>query len=232
MRTDGSLLPSGAGRFDASTSVLAARLAGQPRNRSSTSANAIGRAGRRLRPKKKTRSGGAFSRGVRAATARSTSRARKALGDSRGRAAGSRRSATYTTRRARRCGRGRGSSSPARKRITKVDRQGVVAGDCSPVTASASRLAERGLRSARSRCPTSSRSALARVQQTSAPPSAGEQRQRLRHRGGCVTPGAVISPRLPLRWQSGSLSETARLATMQKRGACSSGPSSSSDLRG
>ena len=59
-----------------------------------------------------------------------------------------------------RCGRGRGSSSPARKRVTKVDRQGVAAGDCSPVTASASRLAERGLRSARSRCPTSSRSAL------------------------------------------------------------------------
>jgi hypothetical protein len=106
----------------------------------------------------------------------------------------------------RRCGRGRGSSTPARKRVTKVDRQGVAAGDCSPVTASASRLAERGLRSARSRCPTSSRSALARVQQTSAPPSAGEQRQRLRHRGGCITPSAAVSSRLPQRRQSSSVS--------------------------
>ena len=43
MTTDGSLLPSGAGRFDASPCVLGARLAGQPRNRSSSS--------RRPRPK-------------------------------------------------------------------------------------------------------------------------------------------------------------------------------------
>ena len=33
----------------------------------------------------------------------------------------------------------------------------------------------------------------------------------------CLTPGAVISPRLPLRWQNRSLSETALLATKRKR---------------
>ena len=144
MRTDGSLLPSGAGRFDASTCVLGARLAGQPRNRSSSSPRRRmlsdvpdGRSG-----PKETRSGGGFSRGVRAATARWTSRAWKALGDARGRAAGSSCHMTHTTSSGR-CGRGRGSSSPARRRVTKVDRQGVAAGDCSPVTASASRLAER-----------------------------------------------------------------------------------------
>ena len=57
-------------------------------------------------------------------------------------------------------------------------------------TASASRLAERGRRSARSRCPTSSRSALARVQQTSAPPSAGNQGSEPIGRGGPTTDGA------------------------------------------
>jgi hypothetical protein len=57
--------------------------------------------------------------------------------------------------RSRRHGRGRGSS-PARRRVTKVDRQGFAAGDCSRVTASASRWLSSGLRSARSRCPTSS----------------------------------------------------------------------------
>ena len=99
VRTDGSLLPSGA---DDGTCVLAARLAGQPRNRSSSSPRQRmlsdvpdGGSG-----PKETHSGGGFSRGVRAATARWTSRAWKALGDARGRAAGSRRSATYTTRRA------------------------------------------------------------------------------------------------------------------------------------
>ena len=58
-----------------------------------TTANAIGRAGRPLRPKRNP-----FGRGLlpRGSTARWTSRAGKALGDSRGRAAGSRQSATPT----------------------------------------------------------------------------------------------------------------------------------------
>ncbi len=193
MRTDGSFLPNGAGRFDASTSVLGTRPAGQPRHRSSSSPRQ-----RMLsdvpdghsRPEKKPiragasparleqqRHGGRRERGQRWATPAAVRRSRDDL--------------PHTRHDERRCGRGRGSSSPARKRVTKVDRQGVAAGDCSPITASASRLAERGLRSARSRCPTSSRSALARVQQTSAPPSAGEQRQRLRHRGGCIRPEGV-----------------------------------------
>jgi hypothetical protein len=57
--------------------------------------------------------------------------------------------------------------------------------------AQARRLAERGLRSARSRCPTSSRSALARVQQTSAPPSAGNQGSDPIGRGHPTTDGAA-----------------------------------------
>ena len=92
MRTDGSLLPSGAGRCDASRCVLGTRLAGQPRNRSPSSPRQRtlsdvpdGHSG-----PKETHWGGAFSRGVGAATARWTSRARKTLGDARGRAAGSR----------------------------------------------------------------------------------------------------------------------------------------------
>ena len=122
-----------------------------------TTANAIGRAGRRLRPEKKPvragaspagleqqRHGGRRERGRRWATPAAVRRGPDDLPHD-------------TTRRAPAgARRGRGSSSPARKRVTKVDRQGVAAGDCSPITASASRLAERGLRSARSRCPTSS----------------------------------------------------------------------------
>ena len=140
-------------------------------------ADAIGRAGRRLRPEKKPvragaspagleqrRHGGRRERGRRWATPAAVRRGPDDL--------------PHTRHDERRCGRGGGSSSPARRRVTKVDRQGVAAGDCSPVTASASRLAERGLRSARSHCPTSSPSALARVQQTSAPPSAGKQGRR------------------------------------------------------
>jgi hypothetical protein len=143
--------------------------------------------------RKETRSGGAFSRGVRAATARWTSRARKALGDA-----------------PRPCGRGPDNLPHTRHDELRPMRTWpwfVQPGENAcyesrvspPATAAPSPLLlpgwlSGGLRSARSRCPTSSRSALAlaRVQQTSAPPSAGEQRQRLRHRGGCVTPGAIV----------------------------------------
>jgi hypothetical protein len=100
--TDGSRLPSGA---DDGTCVVAVRLAGQPRNRSSSS------------PRRRILS---------------------AVPD----------------------GGSRPEKKPVRAGASPV-------GLASPITASASRLAERGLRSARSRCPTSSRSALARVQQTS-----------------------------------------------------------------
>ena len=93
---------------------------------------------------KKTHSGGGFSRVVGAATARWTSQAWKALGDAPRPCGGV---ATirhiHDTTSSGRCGRGRGSSSPARRRVTKVDRQGFAAGDRSRVTASASRLAER-----------------------------------------------------------------------------------------
>ena len=76
-------------------------------------------------------------------TARWTSRARKAFGR-RPRPCGGVQTICHIhdTTSSGRCGRGRGSSSPARKRVTKLDRQGVAAGDCSPITASASRLAE------------------------------------------------------------------------------------------
>ncbi len=107
-----------------------------------TTTNAIGRAGRPLQTQKKPiragasparleqqRHGGRRERGQRWATPAAVRRSRDDL--------------PHTRHDERRCGRGRGSSSPARKSVTRVDRQGVAAGDCSPITASASRLAER-----------------------------------------------------------------------------------------
>ena len=99
-------------------------------------------------------------------------------------AAGSRRSATSTTRR-----------TPAGTDVVVVRparREGVsrksTARVSPPATAAPSPVLlpgwlSGGLRSARSRCPTSSRSALARVQQTSAPPAAGNQGVQGRGRG-------------------------------------------------
>jgi hypothetical protein len=103
-------------------------------------------------------SGGAFSRGVGAATARWTSRARKALGDARGRAAGSR--PHDASRRA-----------PAGADVVVVPparREGVLRKSTArvspPATAAASPLLlpdwlSSGLRSATLRCPTSSQAA-------------------------------------------------------------------------
>ena len=160
--------------------------------------------------------GGAFSRGVRAATARSTSRARKALGDAAAVPRGPAICHIHDTDDSRRCGHGRGFSSPARKRVTKFDRQGIAAGDCSPMTASVPDW----LSAAFGREVALSHLVAVGVSSSPAnmaPPSAGEQRQRLRHRGGCVTPGAIISPRLPLRWQSGSLAARLPVGDNEKR---------------
>ena len=144
MTSDGSLLPNGAGRFDASACVVAARFAGQPRNRSSSSPR------RQLLsdvpdsdsgPKRNPFGRGLLPRGcsngtVDVASVEGVGRRPRPCGGV----------ATichlHDTTSSGRCGRGRGSSSPARRRVTKVDRQDVAAGDCSPVTASASRLAE------------------------------------------------------------------------------------------
>ena len=125
MTTDGSLLSSGA---DDGTCVLAARLAGQPRNRSSSSPR---RQWRGVLPR------GPSSNGtVHGASAESVARHPRPCGGVQTICH------IHNTTSSGRCGRGRGSSSPARKRVTKVDRQGFAAGDCSPITASASRLAE------------------------------------------------------------------------------------------
>ena len=89
--------------------------------------------------------------------------------------------------------------------VRPARREGVVrkptARVSSPATAAPSPLLlpgwlSGGLRSARSRCPTSSRSALARVQQTSAPPSAGEQPGRLARSRGCVCPKRAADSRV------------------------------------
>ncbi len=140
--TDGSLLPSGA---DASTCVLTVRLSGRPRNRSSSSPR------RRLLsevpdggsgPKSNPFGRGLPPRGCRngavdVASVESVGRLPRPCGGV----------PTichiHDTTSSGRCGRGRGSSSAANRRVTRVDRQGVAAGDCSRVTASASRLAER-----------------------------------------------------------------------------------------
>ena len=94
-----------------------------------------------------------------------------------------------------RCGRGRGSSSPARKRVTKVDRQGVAAGDCSRVTASASRLAEQRPSVGEVAVPPrpKGRSALARIEQALAPPSATKQVRALIDRRLLLRRGNVRS---------------------------------------
>lgn len=162
-----------------------------------TTASSIERAGRRLRPEKKPVRAGASPAGqssngtVDVASPEGVGRRRRPCG-------GVRRSATYTTRRAP-AGADVLVVRPARRE--SVSRKST-ARVSSPATAAASPLVlpgwlSGGLRSARSRCPTSSRSALARVQQTSAPSSAGGQRQRLRHRGGCVTPGAAVPASTP-----------------------------------
>lgn len=142
MTTDGSLLPSGAGRFDASPCVLAARLGGRPRNRSSSSPR------RRMlsdvpdgHGPKETHWGGAFS--PRGSTARWTSRAWKALGDSRGRAAGPDNLPDDTPRRAPALRTWSWFVQPGEKACHKSRPPGRAAGDCSPVTAPASRMAER-----------------------------------------------------------------------------------------
>lgn len=108
-----------------------------------TTASSIERAGRRLRPEKKPVRAGASPAGqssngtVDVASPEGVGRRRRPCGGV----------ATichiHDTTSSGRCGRARGSSSPARKRVTKVDRQGVVAGDRSRVTACSSRLAER-----------------------------------------------------------------------------------------
>ena len=129
--------------------------------------------------RRETRSGGGFSRGVRAATARWTSRAWKwATSAAVRRGPGH---MTHYDELRRRCGRGRGSSSPARRRVTKVDREGVAAGDCSPVTASASRLAEQR--------PSVGEIALSRLVQQGREPRAGP--------GVCSVTRAAASGCLP-----------------------------------
>jgi hypothetical protein len=142
-------------------------------------ANSIGRAGRPLRPKRNPFGRGPLPRGwssngtVDVASVEGVGRRPRPCGGV----------ATichiHDTTSSGRCGRGRGSFSPAKRRVTKVSRQGVAAGDCSRVTASASRLAERRPSVGEVAVPPrpKGRSALARIEQALAPPSATMQKR-------------------------------------------------------
>ena len=141
MRTDGSVLPSGA---DVGTCVLAVRLSGRPRNRSSSPRRRVlsdvpdGGSG----PKSNPFGRGLPPRGCRngvvdVASVESVGRRPRPCGGV------PTICHNHDTTSSGRCGRGRGSSSAANRRVTRVDREGVAAANCSRVTASASRLAER-----------------------------------------------------------------------------------------
>ena len=136
-----------------------------------TTANAIGRAGRRIRPKKKPvragasptgseqqRHGGRRERGKRWATPAAVRRGSRPHDASRRAPAG----ADVVV------------IPPARREgvLRKSTARGVAAGDCSPVTASASRLAEQPPSVGEVAGRPKGRSALARIEQAMAPPSA------------------------------------------------------------
>ena len=168
--------------------------------------------GNNPRQRLQTQRGGPFGRGllprVRAATAGSTSRARKASGGARGRAQGPEAiSPASTTQQLRQYGRGHRSSSHGEKACHKSRPPGLTASR----TAAMHHLSPSRFGSHR---PSVSEVALSRLACTrsaarSSPANIGYLPSRqessgseLRHRSGCLAPRAVVSPELRSRWRT------------------------------